>query len=33
LELERDGAFELGVFGLVQNTHSSTAKLLEDFVM
>ncbi len=28
-----DGAFEFGVFGFVDDTHSTTTKFFEDFVM
>jgi len=32
-ELERDGALEAAVFGLVDNTHPSAAELLDDSVV
>ena len=32
-ELERDGAFEVGVLGLVDHTHATLAELLDDLVV
>ena len=32
-EFQSDGAFELGIFGLVDDTHAPFPELLEDLVM